>query len=112
MARVRVASVKDVEPGALTLVELGERRLALARVGDAIHAIDDTCTHHGGPLSEGRLAGTRVTCPWHGWMFDVRTGQCVMPSRGGPVACYAVTVDGGDVFVDVGGPEMAPEGCV
>ena len=68
---------------------------------DRVHAIADTCVHQGGPLSEGKLSGTRLACPWHGFMYDVKTGQCLFPPRGSAVASYPVRVDGDDVFVDV-----------
>ena len=54
----------------------------------------------GGPLSLGRLAGARLTCPWHGWLYDVRTGQCLLPARGAAVATYPVRIDGGDIWVE------------
>ncbi len=101
MGRVRVARLDEVRPGALALVEVDGRRLALARVADTVYAFDDTCTHHGGPLSEGRLAGARVTCPWHGWMFDVRTGECLMPSRGGRVATYPVAIEHDEIWLEL-----------
>jgi nitrite reductase/ring-hydroxylating ferredoxin subunit len=71
------------------------------RIGDGVHAISGTCTHKGGPLAEGKLAGTRLTCPWHGWMYDVRSGQCLFPPRGGGVPSYKARVEGADVWVDV-----------
>ena len=97
----RVASVAEVPAGQLKLVELDGTRIVLARVGDRVYACGDTCAHQGGPLSEGKLSGSRLACPWHGWMYDVRTGECVMPKRGGRVASYQVRVEAGDVWVEV-----------
>jgi len=82
---VRAAALADVTPGAPHLVVADDMRLVLVRVGDRIHALAGTCTHRGGPLADGRLSGARLTCPWHGWMFDVRTGQCLFPPRGAAV---------------------------
>jgi nitrite reductase/ring-hydroxylating ferredoxin subunit len=82
-------------------VTLNGTRVALVRVGERVHALGDVCAHQGGPLSEGRLTGSRLACPWHGWMYDVRTGDCLMPARGGTVPSYPVRVEGGDVWVDV-----------
>jgi len=93
----------DLPAGQLKLVEAGGTRVVLARVRDEVFACSDECTHQGGPLSEGRLSGARLACPWHGWMYDVRTGQCVLPGRGARVAQYPVRVDEGEVWVDVGG---------
>ena len=99
MRDVRVARLADLPSGALTRVEVDGTGLVLARVGDAVHVVSDECAHQGGPLGEGRLSGTRLTCPWHGWMFDVRTGQCLFPPRGAAVPSYPVRVDGDDVWV-------------
>jgi nitrite reductase/ring-hydroxylating ferredoxin subunit len=75
--------------------------VVLVRVGDAVYAFGGTCTHQGGPLAEGRLTGTRVACPRHGWMYDVRTGECVFPGRGARVPVYSAHVDGGEVWVEL-----------
>ena len=107
MTDVRAASLGDVAADRPTLVELDGVRVVLARVGDRVYALGDTCAHRGGPLGEGRLSGTRLACPWHGWNYDVRTGQCVFPSRGGAVASYGVRVDGQDVLVEL--PDTAGE---
>jgi nitrite reductase/ring-hydroxylating ferredoxin subunit len=96
---VRVARLADIAPGSLTRLEVEGRGVVLARVGDAVHALGDECAHQGGPLGEGKLSGARLTCPWHGWMFDVKTGTCLMPSRGGAVPSYVARVDGDDVWV-------------
>jgi nitrite reductase/ring-hydroxylating ferredoxin subunit len=97
----RVARVEDIPSDHPMLVEVDGLKLALARVGDAVYAIDDTCAHQGGPLSGGKLYGTKLACPWHGWSYDVRTGSCLFPPRGGGVACYPVRVAAGDVFVEL-----------
>jgi nitrite reductase/ring-hydroxylating ferredoxin subunit len=97
----RASSLEEVEPGQPKLVELDGIRVVLTRLGDQVYAFGDTCAHKGGPLSEGRLSGTRLACPWHGWMYDVRTGQCTFPGRGASVPAYRVRVDAGDVWVDV-----------
>ena len=101
MSLVRAASLDAVPAGQPTLVELAGARVVLARVGDAVYACGDVCAHQGGPLSEGRLTGTRLACPWHGWMYDVRSGQCVFPGRGARVPSYTTRVDGDAVWVDL-----------
>ena len=97
----RVASLDEVPAGQPKVVELDGVRVVLARVGDAVYACGDVCTHRGGPLGEGKLNGTRLACPWHGWMFDVRTGQCVFPGRGASVPTYPVSLETGDVVVEL-----------
>lgn len=97
----RVASLDEVPAGQPKVVELDGLRVVLTRVGDAVYACGGVCTHRGGPLGEGKLTGTRLACPWHGWMFDVRTGQCVLPSRGAGVPSYPVRVEAGEVLVEL-----------
>ena len=99
MSEVRVGSFGDLAPGALGYVESGDTPIVLARVGDAVYACHNVCAHQGAPLSEGKLSGTRLACPWHGWMYDVRTGQCQFPGRGARVPSYPVRVDGDDIWV-------------
>jgi len=101
MAFVRVAKVADVPAGAIQQVDAGGRPIALANVGGAFHAIDGTCLHRGGPLGEGMLEGTVVTCPWHGWQFDVLTGRNTL-NPAAAVGCFPVELRGDEVFVDVG----------
>ncbi len=101
MSAVRVARLDDLGAGRTRLVETSGLRIVLARVKDEVYACEDVCAHQGGPLNEGRLSGVRLACPWHGWMYDVRTGECVMPKRGGRVASYQVRVEAGDVWVEV-----------
>jgi len=101
VSRRRVARLADLPAGQPTLVETDGTRVVLARVNDDVFACSDECAHQGGPLSEGRLAGTRLTCPWHGWMYDVKSGTCLMPSRGGHVTSYPVTIEAGEVWVEV-----------
>jgi nitrite reductase/ring-hydroxylating ferredoxin subunit len=97
----RVASLDEVPAGQPKVVELDGVRVVLTRVGDAVYACGDVCTHRGGPLGEGKLNGTRLACPWHGWMFDVRTGHCVFPGRGASVPSYRARVEAGEILVEL-----------
>lgn len=93
---VRVAGIADVQPGHGIVAEVGGKTLAVFNVDGTFHVIDNTCIHRGGPLGEGEVAGTVVTCPWHGWEFNVTTGECVKnPSA--KVTVYQVKIDGADV---------------
>jgi nitrite reductase/ring-hydroxylating ferredoxin subunit len=98
---VRAASLEEVSPGQPRLVEVNGARIVLVRVGDQVYACGDTCAHKGGPLSQGKLNGTRLACPWHGWIYDVRTGQCAFPGRGAGVASYNVRIEGDAIFVEM-----------
>lgn len=94
---VRVAGTADVEPGRGIVAEIQGKSVAVFNVGGTFHVIDNTCVHRGGPLGEGDLEGHIVTCPWHGWQFNIVTGECVKnPSA--KVAVYQVKVDGADVM--------------
>jgi nitrite reductase (NADH) small subunit len=71
----KIATLEDCPPGTGREVLVGERVVALFNIEGTIYALDGVCPHQGGPLAEGELTGCVVTCPWHGWQFDVRTGQ-------------------------------------
>lgn len=93
---VRVAGTADVKPGRGIVAEVQGKSLAVFNVDGTFHVIDNTCVHRGGPLGEGDLEGLIVTCPWHGWQFNVVTGECVKnPSA--KVSVYQVKVDGSDI---------------
>ena len=96
---VKVAEISELPPGAAKMV-VGpfDKPIALFNVGGEIFAINHVCPHRGGPLAGGRLDGTVVACPLHGWTFDVRTGRPDHPG-GHAVATYEVKVDGTSVYV-------------
>jgi nitrite reductase (NADH) small subunit len=95
---VKLATLDDLPPGASLEVEHEGRIIALFRDGEAIRAIDGICPHQGGPLAEGERDGSTVTCPWHGWRFDLRDGRCLTGARASQ-ATYEVQLDGRDVLV-------------
>ena len=97
MSGTAVARLDELTAGVPRLVEVGSARIVLARVGDAVYACADACAHQGGPLSQGKLSRTRLACPWHGWQYDVRTGQCVFPGRGASVRSYPVEIADGEI---------------
>jgi len=95
---IKVASISELSVGSSKTVEVQGKVIALFNVGGRIYALDNTCLHQGGPLGEGRLEGEVVTCPWHMWEFNVRTGEKVgEPSL--RVATYPVQVEGDDIKV-------------
>jgi nitrite reductase/ring-hydroxylating ferredoxin subunit len=73
--------------------------VALAHVEGVIYAFSDSCRHEGGPLSSGVLIGHTVTCPWHGWTYDVRTGTSIVPPIKLCIDTYPVEVEGDDIFL-------------
>lgn len=95
---IRVVSTADVKPGHGIVAEVNGKSLAVFNVDGTFHVVDNTCVHRGGPLGEGEIEGHVVTCPWHGWQFNVSTGECVKnPSA--KVEVYPVTVEGDDVKI-------------
>ncbi|MCI0546446.1 MAG: non-heme iron oxygenase ferredoxin subunit [Candidatus Rokubacteria bacterium] len=100
MARVRLGTTADVPAGEGRVVDAGGRTLALFNVNGMYYAIDNVCTHRGGPLGEGDLDGRLVSCPWHAWRWDVTTGA----NANNPavrVACFPVSVEDGQVFAEL-----------
>ena len=98
---VKVAKTAEIVPGQGKMIEVGGKKIALFNVEGSFHAIDDTCTHRGGPLSEGSLDGKEVTCPLHGARFDVTTGGVLGPPAPQGVARYSVRVASTDSEVEV-----------
>lgn len=97
---VRAIAAADLAPGQGTEVNVGGRAVAIFNVGGTYHAISNTCLHRGGPLGQGFVEGTTVTCPWHSWTYDVTTGANVVnPDL--KVPRYETRVEGGQVLVKV-----------
>jgi nitrite reductase (NADH) small subunit len=102
MGFVRVAGVRQIAAGSVQEAQVGDETIAVANVEGKFYAISNTCLHRGGPLGQGTVSGKEVTCPWHGWSFDVTNGKLSHSSAAG-VACYPVEVRGEDIFVDLAG---------
>ena len=100
MALVKVATRSELPAGAALLVEAAGKQIALFNAGGAFYAIDNTCKHRGGPLAEGDVDGTTVTCPWHGWEYDITTGAN-LDDPSVKLGCYPVKLDGEDLLIDV-----------
>jgi nitrite reductase/ring-hydroxylating ferredoxin subunit len=95
---LRVAQVHDIPPGTGRMVEVNGIWIAVFNVDGTFYAIDNTCPHAGGPLGEGKLCGTVVECPWHGWKFSVVSGQRV-DNPNFEVPCCQVRVEGDHVMI-------------
>jgi nitrite reductase/ring-hydroxylating ferredoxin subunit len=95
---VRVAGTADVPPGSGIVAEVNEQSIALFNVDGTFYAIGNVCVHRGGPLGEGELEGEVVTCPWHAWQYNVKTGKS-LTNPSASVKTYEVKVDGSDVKV-------------
>ncbi|HEY1713975.1 MAG TPA: Rieske (2Fe-2S) protein [Solirubrobacteraceae bacterium] len=109
--RVVVAPVNEFPPGGRRIVQAGSRSIGVFRVGDRFYGIRNRCPHQGGPLCRGHLLDdavadapgrprisenpTRIACPWHGWEYDLETGQSFMGARQAGVRSYGVAVQAG-----------------
>ena len=98
---LNIAKTTDVPPGQAAAFTIEGQKIALFNVEGTYYAIGDTCTHRGGPLSEGDVLGVKVTCPWHGAEFDLRTGAVLGPPAQKSVPSYKVVVEGDDIKVEV-----------
>lgn len=101
MGFVRVASTSEIPAGTILELTLNDRAIAISNVDGVFYAMQNSCLHRGGPLGQGALEGKIVTCPWHGWQFDVTTGKVAQNDTVG-VSCYPIEVRGQDLFVDLG----------
>jgi len=95
---VRVAKVSEMPPGTAKVVVVLGHPVALFNVEGSFHAVSNVCLHRGGPIGEGTLDGPVVTCPLHGWEYDVRTGKNVA-NPAARLPTYTVQVQGDDVLV-------------
>ncbi|MBI4015736.1 MAG: FAD-dependent oxidoreductase [Candidatus Aenigmarchaeota archaeon] len=99
----KVATTKDVVEGKPFCASAGGRKIALFNVSGKIYAIDNMCTHAGGPLSEGEIKGQIVQCPYHGAKFDVTTGKVLGPPATMPVKAYETRVSGENIEINLSG---------
>jgi nitrite reductase (NADH) small subunit len=97
---IDVGALADIPQQGARLVKTAAGCVAIFRTADdQVFAIDDTCPHKGGPLSEGIVHGTHVTCPLHNWVFDLNTGLAQGADEGS-VKTHAVQVEGGRIWLD------------
>ncbi len=94
----KVAKVSEVPKGSGKVIEAAGKTLAVFNCDGTFYATDNTCKHQGGPLGEGSVSGTTVTCPWHGWDYDVATGVCGLDDAV-TVQTFPVKVEGDDILV-------------
>jgi len=97
---VKVGRADDIKEDDPKVLEGHGKSIALFRVGGDLFAIDDVCPHAGAPLSGGLVEDGVVTCPWHYWRFRLADGAWADNPKV-KIGCYPVTVQDGDVYVDV-----------
>jgi 3-phenylpropionate/trans-cinnamate dioxygenase ferredoxin subunit len=100
---LKIAETKDLPPGKAAAFTVEGLTIALFNVAGTYYAIDDSCPHSGGPLSEGdvQVKDLKVTCPWHGANFDLKTGAVLSPPAFDGVRSYKVVVNGNDIQIEL-----------
>lgn len=96
-----VAKRSEIPPGTTKRVDVDGVEVLLCNVDGTFYAVEDVCTHDGGPLDQSRLEGTVVECPRHGARFDVTTGAVLALPAVIPLPTYTVRVEGDDLYIDV-----------
>ena len=99
--KIKIAQTGDLSPGESKVCEADGQKIALFNVDGTLYAIENTCTHVGGSLSEGTLIGDQITCPLHGAQFNVASGKVLGPPAGSDVRSFVVTVEGSDVLIEL-----------
>ena len=99
-AFTKVTTRSEIPAGSGKVLEVLGKAIALFNCDGTFYAMENACKHRGGPLGEGSLSGTHVTCPWHGWQYDVTSGACSMnPSI--KMQSFAVKVEGDDILISI-----------
>ncbi|MGH7887204.1 MAG: Rieske (2Fe-2S) protein [Candidatus Binatia bacterium] len=98
---MKVCKAGEVKAGCGKSIEINGKAVGVFNIDGRFYAINDACAHRGGPLGEGELDGTTVICPWHGWRYNVTTGENeLIPAL--PTEKFDVQIQGDDVLVDLG----------
>jgi len=101
MPKIKLCNASEIHPGMHKVVKTEDgKELLIANIKGEFFAINNLCPHMGGPLNEGIMDGCLVSCPWHGWQFDIKTGDC--PTNPGEVVSKApLTVENGEIFTSI-----------
>ncbi|MFM2033225.1 MAG: hypothetical protein RLZZ297_1990 [Chloroflexota bacterium] len=99
--RVALIALSAVKPGTLHYLDIDGLPIGVAHAGGTVYAFGDTCRHEGGSLSSGVLVDTTVTCPWHGWTYELRTGKAVVPPVAIRIPVYPTVVQDGIIYADI-----------
>jgi len=101
MVRILVGKTTEVMPGQMKKVLVDENEVIVINIAGNYYAINDTCTHAGGSLSEGKLDGSTITCDWHGAQFECKNGKLVkFPVQINDLKSYKVVIESDDIFVE------------
>ena len=102
MGKIIAGKTSDIPLGKMVKISIDGRDILVANIGGEYFAIDDSCTHSGSSLSEGKLEGCTITCGWHAAQFDCKTGKLVkFPAKIRDLTSYNVVVESDSVFVEM-----------
>jgi len=96
---VKIAHINDIQPLQMKVFQFDDEEVCVVNVDGKYYAINNICTHEGGPLADGKLEGYEVECPWHGSKFDIRNGQPTKPPAVRAVPKYEVKIEGNNILV-------------
>lgn len=97
---IKVATINQIPKEEAIRVEVGDSQIAIIEHEGAYYAMNNICPHRGGPLHEGPIGDGCISCPWHGWQFDIKTGESpVNPAL--KQDCYPVKVEGNDLYLEI-----------
>ncbi len=96
-----VARAADLADGRMKLVTIGFEQIVLVRLDGEFYALEEFCSHAGGSLGTGTLAGSEIVCPLHGAVFCLKTGAALTPPAFDSVHSYPVAIEGDDVMVEI-----------
>jgi len=98
---IEVAKKSEIADQSAKCVEIEGKRIALFNLGGMFYAIDDTCAHEGGPLSEGDIEGEEIECPWHGARYNIKSGAVTAPPAPTGVTKYNVRLTGDAIEIEL-----------
>lgn len=101
MTATRVCAIDEIPENRTRVITIGEEEIQLTRMNGEVYAFDNVCTHDDAPIGEGDIVGGEIQCPRHGAKFDVKSGRATGLPAIMPIKTYQVTIEDGDVFIDL-----------
>jgi 3-phenylpropionate/trans-cinnamate dioxygenase ferredoxin subunit len=101
MTATRVCSIDEIPENRTRVIAIGEKEIQLTRMNGEVYAFDNVCTHDDAPIGERDISVGEIQCPRHGAKFDVKSGRATGLPAIMPIKTYQVTIEDGDVFIDL-----------
>ena len=95
---IEVANIKEISENQAKIIEHNEKQIAIFNINGNFYAISNVCLHRGGPIGEGFVNEFNITCPLHGWQYDLKTGQC-NTAPGAKLETYQLKVEGDKILI-------------